>query len=106
MMEKNVLVTGASSPIGEQLVLRLLEDSRVGKVLAATDPKQPLTIPERPRLTKVAVDFRKQRRLHDLLFGPAKDLRINVVVHAAQTDSATKEGAGVHAHNVNSKSTS
>ena len=102
MMEKNVLVTGASSPIGEQLVLRLLEDSRVGKVLAATDPSQPLAIPERPRLTKVAVDFRKQRRLHNLLFGPAKDLRINAVVHAAQTDSASKEGAGVHAHNVNS----
>jgi UDP-glucose 4-epimerase len=102
MMEKNVLITGASSPIGEQLVLRLLEDSRVGQVLAATDLNHPLSIPERPRLTKVTVDFRKQRRLHELLFGVAKELRINVIVHTSQSESAIKEGAGVHAHNVDS----
>jgi len=101
-MLKNVLITGASSPIGEQLVLRLLEDSRVGQVLAAADPDNPLTLAERPRLTRVTVDFRKQRRLHNLLFGPAKELNINVIVHAAQSDSAVKEGASVHAHNVDS----
>ena len=99
-MEKNVLVTGASSPIGEHLVQRLLQDSRVGQVLAATDPRHPLVVTEQPRLRTVKVDFRKQRRLHELLFGIAKEMNINVVVHATQSESAVKEGASVHAHNV------
>jgi UDP-glucose 4-epimerase len=102
MMERNVLVTGASTPIGEELILRLLDDSRVGRILAAADPGSPLTLPDSPRLTKVTVDFRKQRRLHTLLFGLAKELDITVVVHASQSESAVKEGASVHAHNVES----
>lgn len=100
MMKRNVLITGASSPIGEELVHRLLEDSRVGRIIAVLDPKKETQLEDHPRLTIVTVDIRRQRRLHSLLFGIVKEQSINVVVHTSQTESAAKEGASVHAHNV------
>ena len=100
MMTQNVLITGASSPIGEELVQRLLEDSRIGRVIAVLDPQKETRLGAHPRLTIMTVDIRKQRRLHSLLFGIAKEQRITVVVHTSQTESAAKEGASVHAHNV------
>lgn len=100
MIGQNVLITGASSPIGEELVRRLLEDSRIGKIIAVLDPKGKSYLKEHPRLTTVVVDISRQRRLHNLLFGIAKEQSITVVVHTSQTESANKEGVSVHAHNV------
>lgn len=97
---KNVLVTGASTPVGERVIRRLLNDSRVHRILAVTTHNAPLAIPENERLTSIPVDLRRSRRVHSLLFGPARAMEINVVVHTAMEPSATKEGSSVHAYNV------
>ncbi len=98
--EVNILVTGASSPLGEMVVQRLLEDSRVGMVLAVCDKGEPLTIPSNNRLETVTQDLRRQRGLHDLLFGRARDLNIEVVVHTSQEMKTSRTGAAAHALNV------
>ena len=82
------------------VVQRLLEDSRVGMVLAVCDKGQPLTIPSNNRLETVTQDLRRQRGLHDLLFGRARDLNIEVVVHTSQEMKTSRTGAAAHALNV------
>jgi UDP-glucose 4-epimerase len=97
----SVLVTGATTTIGERLIRSLLVDTRVRHVLAAD--KQPVerALPfTNSRLTYTAVDLTKSRRVHELLFGPARDLGVEVVVHLAQSRSAYAVGRGVHARNV------
>lgn len=97
---KNVLVTGASTAVGERVIRRLLRDSRVDRILAVTTKSAPLTIPESDRLRAIPVDLRRSRRVHSLLFGPAREMDINVVVHTAMEPSAAKEGSSVYAFNV------
>ncbi len=101
-MQHNVLVTGAASPMGEHLIDRLLRDSRIGQVIAVHDPKLSMTLPEGERIKHVALDLRRQRALHDLFFGAAKRLKIDVVVHTSQELKATRGGAKVRALNVES----
>lgn len=98
-----VLITGASAPIGERLVRQLLDDSRIAHVIAATG-HSPETFPvkQSKRLTVVQVDLKKSRQVHDLLFGPAREHRIETVIHTAMHLSAMAEGGRVHAFNVDS----
>ena len=98
----NVLVTGASSPIGEQVVLRLLKDSRIRKIVAVAEKGTVSSLPEHPRLLHSQIKFRSRRQLHTLLFGLAIDEAVEVVVHTSQAESANKEGSAVHDHNVES----
>ena len=98
----NVLVTGASSPIGEQAVLRLLKDSRVTHIVAVADKGKPISVPENPRVTNTSINFKSQRQLHTLLFGLALEKNVHVVIHTSQAESASREGSSVHAHNVES----
>jgi UDP-glucose 4-epimerase len=101
--KRRVMVTGAGSPIGEQLVRRLLDDSRIGHILAVTGHTvESFPINESKRLTVVQVDLIKTRRVHHLMFGLAKDLAIDVVIHTALHSSAADEGEKVHAYNVDS----
>ena len=100
MTERNILVTGASTPLGERLIETLLADSRIGHVIAVSDKGRPLTIPDSDRLTSFELKLRKQRGLHDLLFGPARNRRIDVLIHTSLISNANWEGAAVHAHNV------
>ena len=98
---ERVLVTGASTPIGERLVRQLLEDSRVEAVLAVTSDDAglfPLRADE--RLEVVQVDLARQRHLHDLLFGAGLRLQLTTVVHLAMHRSAHARGGKVHAVNV------
>ncbi len=98
---ESVLVTGAGSPIGERLVRQLLEDSRVERVLAVTGSDPAIyTVRDDERLEVVQVDLSRQRRLHRLLFGPAKRMEITTVVHLAMHRSAHARGGKVHALNV------
>ena len=97
---KNVLVTGADTPVGERLIRRLLMDSRVDEILAVTSGKDPLPIEASDRLHCIQVDLRRSRRVHSLLFGPARDLKVNAVIHTAMEQSAAREGSSVHAFNV------
>ena len=97
----NILVTGASDPIGERLVRVLLLDSRVGQVIAVGGQSVgPMPLPKDPRLTCIHVDLRSSRRVQDLLFGAARDHAITTVVHTALTRSAQEEGNAVYAFNV------
>ena len=98
-----VLVTGAGAPIGEQLVRALVDDSRVGHILAVTgNPIETFPMAPSKRLTVASVDLSRSRRVHRLLFDQAKALKIDVVIHTAMHLSATDEGDRVHAYNVES----
>lgn len=99
---RGVLVTGSDAPIGELLVRALLSDERIDHVLAVglRRPDEALPFSHASRLTYLQVDLTRERQVHDLLFGPARDLGVEVVVHTAMSRSAMVEGGRVHALNV------
>jgi UDP-glucose 4-epimerase len=99
---KGVLVTGTDAPIGELLVRSLLDDDAIGHVLAVgrRRPEEALPFSHASRLTYLQVDLTRERQVHDLLFGPARDLGVEVVIHTAMSRSAMEEGGNVHALNV------
>lgn len=99
---RSVLVTGATTPIGELLVRRLLADHRVRRVLAvAAEPRERTHFKANtPRFDYVQLDITRARDVRDLLFGRARDLRVDVVVHNAQHRRATDGGRAIHALNV------
>ena len=98
----SVLVTGATSPLGERLVRSLVADTRVSHVLAVDrEPEdQALPFSHGKRLTYLSVDLTRGRQVRELLFGPARDLECEVVVHLAQHQGAWAEGSRVHRANV------
>lgn len=73
---KGVLVTGVDTPVGEMLVRSLLADDSIGQVLAvgSRPPEDALPFSHSGRLTYIQLDLLKERRVKDLLFGPARDL--------------------------------
>jgi UDP-glucose 4-epimerase len=96
-----VLVTGISTPIGERLVRELLDDSRISHVIGMGDtPVEQLPLKPSTRLSLHEVDLVRERQTHAVLFGPAKKLEVQVVVHTAMHRSAWAEGDRVHALNV------
>jgi UDP-glucose 4-epimerase len=99
-----VLVTGVGTPIGESLLRALLADARVRHVLAAShEPRhKALSLPHSDRLTYVPVDLSRTRQVRSLLFGPARDLDVEVVVHLAQHRRAHRTGRDAHRLNVES----
>lgn len=101
VMNRNVLVTGASTPLGERLVRSLLDDSRVDQIIAVTgEPAEQFSVRPNARLSVIQVDMIKGRRVRNLLFGPARDKNIHVVVHLAMHRSALARGSKVRAFNV------
>lgn len=98
----SVLVTGATTPIGERLVRSLVADTRVQHVLAVgIEPaERALPFSHGKRLTYLTVDLARERRIRELLFGPVRDLGVEVVVHLAQHSRAHDKGSQVHAQNV------
>lgn len=101
-MSRGVLVTGADAPIGERFVRALLADPSVGRVLAVGSRPLDEAMPfeDERRLTYLSVNLTRERRVHELLFGPARDLGVEVVVHTAMGGSAAEQGKAVHAMNV------
>jgi UDP-glucose 4-epimerase len=99
---KAVLVTGAASPLGQQLVRSLLADTRVRHVLAIDDlpPDRALPFSHAGRLTWHAVDLTRARKVRELLFGPARDLGVEVMVHLSEHVGAYGSGRRVYAQNV------
>jgi len=97
----NVLVTGATTPLGVALVDKLLADPGVGHVLAVGLELD--AVPDacpRPRFTYQALDLTRSRAVHDLLFGRARELGIDTVIHGALHRSPRASGSAVHAINV------
>ncbi|HYO59420.1 NAD-dependent epimerase/dehydratase family protein [Archangium sp.] len=99
---RGVLVLGASTPVGERLCRALLEDRSLRAVMAVgLEPREQVRLPEDPRLSYHPVDLTHARPVHDLLFGTARDLGVDVVVHLAQ-HRANDFGNRVHVQNVES----
>ena len=98
----SVLVTGATTPIGERLVRSLLADTRIDHVLAVGRQREEdaLAFSRTTRLTYFQVDLRKSRRVQELLFGPARDLGVECVVHLSEHRSSYAQGARAYAQNV------
>ena len=97
---KRVLITGASSPLGEQLIERLLEDYMIEHIFAVCEKGYPLTIAQNDRLHIAEVQMKKKRRMHNLLFGPVREKNIDTLIHTVKVHSAYREGAAVHHYNV------
>ncbi|HZH78934.1 MAG TPA: NAD-dependent epimerase/dehydratase family protein [Archangium sp.] len=99
---RGVLVLGASTPLGERLCRALLADPELRTVLAVgREPRQRVLLPEDARLRYQPVDITHARHVHDLLFGPARELGVDVVVDLAM-HRANDFGRRVHVQNVES----
>ncbi|KFA94231.1 NAD-dependent epimerase/dehydratase family protein [Archangium violaceum] len=99
---RGVLVLGASTPVGARLCRRLLEDRALRAVMAVgLEPLERAGLPEDPRLSYHRVDLTRARPVHDLLFGTARDLGVDVMVHLA-LHRANDFGDRVHVQNVES----
>jgi UDP-glucose 4-epimerase len=83
-----VLITGADTPLGHNLIRRLLEDPHVRHVLAVGLEPDPSGLPAGPRVSYASTDLTRPRSVSELLFGRAAELDIDTIVHAAHHRSA------------------
>ena len=97
-----VLVTGASTPLGAALITRLLQDSRVTKVLAVGHHISSPVAARDARVHYERLDLSKARAIRTLIFGPARELEITTVVDLALHRNADASGKELHALNVES----
>ena len=99
-----VLVTGATTPIGHALIRSLLDDPGCERVLAVAAEERPATLPGfgTGRLVYERTDLTRSREVRRLLFGPARELGIDSILHTALHRSAIDEGGRVRALNVES----
>lgn len=96
-----VLVTGATTPMGVELVEQLLANPSVEHVLAVGLEADAVPVScIRSRFTYRAIDLTRARAVHDLLYGPARMLGIDTVIHGAFHRSAYQVGRTAHALNV------
>ncbi|MFW5920290.1 MAG: NAD-dependent epimerase/dehydratase family protein [Polyangiales bacterium] len=102
-MSTRVLVTGATTPIGRALVDDLLADPATEHVLAVAAEAPADAFPSYDeRLVYVQADLTRPRRIHELLFGPARELGIRSMVHTALHRRAADRGRRIRALNVES----
>ena len=97
------LITGATTPVGESLIKRLLEDDQTERIVAigieAEAPRRaPFFLEE--RIVYKRCDLTRSRRLRRLLFGLATEFGVTAVAHLAMHRKATKSGKKVHRLNV------
>lgn len=98
-----VLVTGATTPLGIELICELIADEAVDSVLAVGAERADRTprLPPTDKLRYLARDLTRARDIRDLLFSEARELGVRTIVHAAH-HRATDEGKKVHRLNVES----
>jgi len=95
---RSVLVTGATTPIGDALVRRLL---RGGTEHVLAVGIEPLGIVDVPRgATYIQADLTRSRDVRKLLFGPARALEVEGLVHAAMHRLARESDEHIHTLNV------
>lgn len=95
----NVMITGATTPVGRALIDELLRTHSEGLILAVGHDHQP-EFSARPGLYYHRADLAHPREVHDLLRGPARLHAIDTVFHGAQHRAANDTGPSVHAQNV------
>jgi len=99
-----VLVTGASTPVGRALFDALSRDARVERVVAVIPPSsRPFEeAHENDRVGWVTADLTRERDIRSLVFGVARNDRIDVIVHLAAHRAARDVGPDIRAQNVKS----
>lgn len=95
-----VMVTGATTPLGAEIVDRLLVDADVDHVLAIGREREAPAPPG--KITYRHVDLTHSRAVHDLVWGQARDLGIAAVIHASHHRRVRDVGRCVHDQNVGS----
>jgi len=97
----NVLVTGATTPLGAATVRGLLALPDTGHVVGAgADPWSPLLPPRGARFSYVESDLTHRRAVRSLLGGPVRAAHVEAIVHTALHRSARASGRRVHRLNV------
>ncbi len=96
------LLTGATTPIGRAIVHALSKRNAESVVLAVGLEPRPVGFDalDSTRLRYHRVDLTKPREVHDLMFGPALDLGVDVVIHTALHRKIHDRGQRLHALNV------
>jgi UDP-glucose 4-epimerase len=94
-----VLITGATTTLGNALVESLLAADDVELVLAIGRERDP-NLRSHPRLDYRDVDLSRPRVLRDLIWGPVRTLGIDAVVHAIHHRKSADHGPKIHAQNV------
>jgi len=95
----NVMVTGATTPLGTAIVRALVAAPDVGLVLAVGREPNATWLADR-KLVYRSADLTRPRVLHDLVHADAHHLGIATVIHAMQHRRAADRGQHVHAQNV------
>ncbi len=95
----NVLVTGATTPLGAALVHALLERPDVGHVVGVGAEPWSQPAPA-TKFTYVRMDLTHRREIRSLLGGPLRALGVDAIVHTALHRSLRAEGRRVHRLNV------
>lgn len=95
-----VLVTGATAAFGRAVVEALLADPAVEQVLAVGREPGPPAPGRDGRFAYRPVDLTRPRELHDLLFGDARRLALDTLVHTAHHRDARLCGREPHALHV------
>ncbi len=96
-----VMITGANAPLGRGVIASLLARDDVELVLAVGARGQEPPEPD-PRLVYRVVDLTRARAVHDLMWGEAKTLGIDRVLHGIHHRKACDRGRAVHRQNVES----
>lgn len=96
---RRLLITGATTPLGKQLVESLLDEPSVERVVAVGRPGEssPVTRSDR-RHDYREVDLTRPRGLRNLLYGSALD--VDAVIHSAAHRSTRRVGRQAHELNV------
>lgn len=94
-----VLVTGATTPVGDALVTTLLAAADVELVFAVGAEQEP-AFATGTRLIYRSADLRRPRVMHDLMWADARDHGIDVVIHGMHHRCTGDRGLAVRAQNV------
>jgi UDP-glucose 4-epimerase len=95
-----VMIVGAKNPLGEQLIRDLLEDPNVAHVLAVDRNTDNHAVEQQEKLSYASYDLTNATGVHGLLFGPALEQKIDIIVHLATSRDAYGTGETLHAQNV------
>ncbi len=97
----NVLVTGATTPLGAALVKALLALPDTGHVVGVAAEAEASELPASdPRFSYVQLDLTRKRDIRRLLGGPVRRLGVEAIVHTALHRSIQAQGHKAHQLNV------